>query len=187
MATKCKRCDWKIKDNEEVVCCPGCGAQYHKNCYELMLKCRVCEATTPLGEKVAEKHRKKNEEQQLLNEILFQEAERQRHEADVQRLNMELEQQKQAQERFHARIEHLKAMGKTGYYEYKVISIVDKKGSVDINRLVYELNDLGLDGWRLQCAYTNELGENSLSIGGFGVNATADQNILILERFVSIQ
>ena len=77
-------------------------------------------------------------------------------------------------------------MGRTGYYEYKVISIVDKKGAVDINRLMAELNDLGLDGWRLQCAYTNEMGKDSLTIAGFGMNSTADQNILILERFVNI-
>lgn len=186
MATKCKHCDWKIKDNEESVACPGCGTVYHKRCFELIFKCHNCGIVTPLGERVAEKKRKDDEDIRQKAERAFQEAERQRQEADRQRLNMELAQQKEAQERFQARIEHLKAMGKIGYYEYKVISIVDKKGSVDVNRLVYELNELGLDGWRLQCAYTNEMGKDALTIAGFGVNATADQNILILERFVSI-
>lgn len=52
------------------------------------------------------------------------------------------------------------------------------------------LNELGLDGWHLVTAYSNELGKNALSggIGGVmtGVNSTIDENILIFERFVKI-
>jgi hypothetical protein len=103
------------------------------------------------------------------------------------RLAQEQARQKAEQDRYQARINHLKATGRDGYYEYKVISIVDKKGAVDIERLMVTLNDLGLDGWRLQCAYTNELGKDALTIAGFGLNSTADQNILILERFVKFE
>lgn len=87
---------------------------------------------------------------------------------------------------FYEKIDQLKASGKTGYYEYKVISVVDERGVVNADRLTDKLNKLGLEGWRLQCAYSNEMGKNALSIAGIGANATADQNILILERFVNI-
>ena len=52
------------------------------------------------------------------------------------------------------------------------------------------LNELGIEGWHLVTAYSNELGKNALSggVGGavFGVNSTIDENILIFERFVRI-
>ena len=68
------------------------------------------------------------------------------------------------------------------FYEYKVIELIDDSGKVDIGKLTNELNYYGKDGWRLVTAYTNELGKNALSIAGIGINSTADQNVLILER-----
>ena len=110
-----------------------------------------------------------------------------RQKRQIVQLTPEQVRQKAEQEKYQARINRLKATGRDGYYEYKVISLVDKKGAVDTERLMNELNDLGLDGWRLQCAYTNEIGKDALSIAGFGINATADQNILIFERFVKFE
>ena len=83
----------------------------------------------------------------------------------------------------------LKENGHQGFYEYKVISLCDDNGgSIDVHELAELLNKLGREGWHLKCAYTNELGHNSNSggIGGFstGTNATIDQNVLILERFM---
>lgn len=83
-------------------------------------------------------------------------------------------------------VNQLKVSGKTGYYEYKAISVVDNRGVVDVAQLTEKLNKLGLEGWKLQCAYSNEVGKNALSIGGVGNNSTVDQNILIFERFVNI-
>lgn len=83
----------------------------------------------------------------------------------------------------------LKENGHEGYYEYRVLSLVDdNSGAIDINTIYKQLNDLGRQGWRLRCAFTNEIGKNSSSagVGGFssGTNATVDQNVLILERFI---
>lgn len=99
-----------------------------------------------------------------------------------------LEQQRKV---YQARIRRLKNNGYDGYWEYRVISLSDTHdGSIDPQRICDLLNELGLDGWRLKCAYSNELGHNSSSggMGGFstGTNSTVDQNILILERFVRI-
>ena len=151
------QCGMKIKPNDEVVCCNKCGTKYHKPCWEVVSQCYKCGEITSLGMKSVEKEA-----------------------SELRRIEAE-------QEKYQARINHLKATGRDGYYEYKVISIVDKRGAVDTQRLMNELNDLGLDGWRLQCAYTNEMGKDSLSIAGFGINSTADQNILIFERFVKFE
>ena len=176
MAEKCTNCEWKIKTNEIMVACPKCGAKYHDYCWARILKCNECGDLTPFGIKTKEEKIRKQ-----------QEIERQNQEADAKRLAEEQEHQKAEQEKHQARINHLKAIGRDGYYEYKVISVVDKRGAVDTGKLMATLNDLGLDGWRLQCAYTNEMGKDALSIAGFGINATADQNILIFERFVKFE
>ena len=95
------------------------------------------------------------------------------------------------------RVENLKTKGADGYYEYKVISMLDigglfknNSGRVDTAAMTQTLNELGIDGWHLVTAYSNELGKNALSGGAggvlLGVNSTVDENILIFERFVKI-
>ena len=86
----------------------------------------------------------------------------------------------------------LKSNGHEGYYEYKVIGIVDEiNGSINVEQLMENLNYWGRQGWHLRCAFTNELGKNATSIGvagvSFGTNSTADQSVLILERFIKFQ
>ena len=86
----------------------------------------------------------------------------------------------------------LKENGYEGYYEYKVLNIVDDRtGCVNISEISSQLNTLGRQGWHLRCAYTNELGKNasSLGVGGvsLGTNSTVDQSILILERFIKFK
>ena len=178
MAEKCPTCKKNIFKFEKITECPECKTKYHDYCWNCFTeKCYVCGKTKEelaLGQKE-------------INAKYLAEEERRRQDADVKRLAEEQTRQKAEQEKYQARINHLKATGRDGYYEYKVISIVDKKGAVDTERLMNELNDLGLDGWRLQCAYTNEMGKDALSIAGFGINATADQNILIFERFVKFE
>ena len=96
---------------------------------------------------------------------------------------------------YNLRLEKLKSKNVTGYYEYKAISLSDvggifksNSGSVDTEKMTQRLNELGMDGWRLVTAYSNELGKNALSGGAggamLGVNSTVDENILIFERFV---
>lgn len=67
-------------------------------------------------------------------------------------------------------------------YEYLVLDVRDKSGSVNIDQLTKLLNQYGQQGWHLVSAYTNEMGKNAVSIGGIGLNSTVDQNILIMER-----
>ena len=69
-------------------------------------------------------------------------------------------------------------------WEYLTIDICDTIGKADINLINEKLNELGSQGWRLVTAYTNELGKNGISVGGIGINSTADQNIFIFEREV---
>lgn len=92
---------------------------------------------------------------------------------------------------YNQKIDNLNKMGFDGYYEYKVVSLNDDNaGGIYSSTIENTLNQLGLDGWHLRCAYSNELGKNSNSggYGGFstGTNSTVDQNILIFERFVRI-
>ena len=184
MEERCPACRMKIFHSDRQMKCENCGTTYHFRCWrDYIEKCKVCGVENPFfGEKIqSELSIKKEYEARKIAE------EQARQNADAMRLAQEKTRQKAEQEKYQARINHLKATGRDGYYEYKVISIVDKKGAVDIERLMNELNDLGLDGWRLQCAYTNEMGKDSLQIAGFGINATADQNILIFERFVKFE
>ena len=100
------------------------------------------------------------------------------------------EYKKQNDKAFKEKIEVLEQQGLNCYYQYKVISLNDIKGSAPLVQIQDTLNELALYGWRLRCSYTNELGHNSsnLSIGGIGggVNYTSDEHILILERKVRI-
>jgi hypothetical protein len=104
----------------------------------------------------------------------------------------EIERQIQLQKQaFENRINSLKSKGYDGYYEYTTLSLVDDDGGgLTTAQVTQLLNDYALNGWKLVCAYANELGHNSTSggFGGFstGTNSTADQHILILERFVRI-
>ena len=52
----------------------------------------------------------------------------------------------------------LKENGHEGCYEYMAIDLTDNHfGSLDTNKLTDSLNSLGRNGWRLKCAYANEL------------------------------
>lgn len=91
---------------------------------------------------------------------------------------------------FNSKLDALRAQGYDGYWEYYVLSLVDENGAISPETLTLRLNELGLLGWHLKCAYANELGHNTSSVGMFGIssgtNVTVDQNVLILERFVKI-
>lgn len=133
------------------------------------------------------------QQEALINEVqtkAYNERERTRFEyEDAERKSREAENK--------VRIDRLRKTGHDGYYEYKAISLQDEvgvfgsSGWVDIDRMTEVLNDLGLDGWRLVSAYSNEIGKNTSAagIGGavFGTNATVDENILIFERYVKLE
>ena len=117
--------------------------------------------------------------------------------AKKEALAAEEEEQRERHKKHSLSISRLKSRGFDGYYEYKVISLSDvgglfnsNSGKVDIAAMTVILNELGIEGWHLVTAYSNELGKNALSGGAggalLGVNSTVDENILIFERFVKI-
>ena len=143
--------------------------------------------------------KKKESKEKILSERLLQQQQEQEELDRQERIRQEKEEleRKQREEQYCLRLENLRKQNIDGYYEYKVISLSDvsglfkkNSGKVDIVAMTQTLNDLGLDGWHLVTAYSNELGKNALSggVGGtlMGVNSTVDENILIFERFVRI-
>ena len=132
-----------------------------------------------------------------LEKLFEKEDEEEFSKAERTRIEKENKQRQKNEKHHQEKINNLKAKGSTGYYEYKVVSLMDesgifRKGSGAVNtvEMTAVLNELGIDGWHLVTAYTNELGKNHLAggIGGaiIGANATIDENILIFERFVKI-
>ena len=73
-----------------------------------------------------------------------------------------------------------------GYYEYTVKTLIDEDGRTNTQKMIDTLNQMGFAGWKLVSAHINELGKNALMIAGFGINATADETVLIFERFVKL-
>ena len=149
----------------------------------------------PLLQAKAEKEllRQQKEHQQLLEAQQKQQAELDQQEQ--LRQQQEAHDRKSKEEKYHLRISKLKEQNAEGYYEYKVISLLDiggifnsNSGRVDVAAMTQTLNELGIAGWRLVTAYSNELGKNALSGGAGGIllgaNSTVDENILIFERFV---
>ncbi len=133
-------------------------------------------------------------EEEVANQQQQNEQEK-RDRDDTIRHQLEELERKEKETYYHLRIEKLKESGAEGYYEYKAISLLDvggifnsNSGRVDTYEMTNTLNELGVDGWHLVTAYSNELGKNALSGGAggalLGVNSTVDENILIFERFV---
>lgn len=138
------------------------------------------------------------ENEKIQEMLLEREYQREYDEQEQRRLQNEEQQRKEREKQYQTRLSKLKETGSEGYYEYKVISMLDESGlfrknsgKVDTIAMTQTLNELGLDGWHLVTAYSNELGKNALSGGAggaiFGVNSTVDENILIFERFVKIR
>ncbi|MCD8322374.1 MAG: hypothetical protein LUC89_05760 [Oscillospiraceae bacterium] len=91
-------------------------------------------------------------------------------------------------------MDYLRASGADGYYEYKAVSLAESKGSwtqsskmVDVGAMTKYLNEFGLDGWKLVCAYSNEIDRDALHVG-FGIEAGSvhTETILIFERYVKL-
>ena len=135
--------------------------------------------------------REKHERELAAEKLEQMEEQKERDRRELERMAQEDADRKQKEIQHMMRLNKLKQSGADGYYEYKAISLQDENGMfrsnsgrADITSMNEVLNELGLEGWRLITAYTNELGKNAFSGGGFGVNATVDENILIFERFV---
>lgn len=150
---------------------------------------------------LAEEQKKSEAYKQKQQEKLQQEAQEraaQQQREDQERIAQMNRERAERERQFQLRIQNLKDHHHNGYYEYKVLSLSDigglfraNSGRVDIATMTSVLNDMGLDGWHLVTAYSNELGKNAFSGGAGGVmlgtNSTVDENILIFERFVRFQ
>lgn len=51
---------------------------------------------------------------------------------------------------------------------------------IEINNTI--LKQKSDEGYRVVSIFTNEIGKNSLSVAGVGVNSTVDQTVVIFER-----
>ena len=67
-------------------------------------------------------------------------------------------------------------------YEYAVEVVKDVGGATDIIKLSRLLTNYSEKGYRVSNIFTNELGKDSISVGGVGVNSTADQVVIIFEK-----
>ncbi|MBO5786771.1 MAG: hypothetical protein J6R45_05555 [Clostridia bacterium] len=90
----------------------------------------------------------------------------------------------------NARSNTIRQNGLKGYYEYTAVNIYDQDdGTVDVQKLILTLNELAVSGWRLVVGFSNKIGQNASRTGilnSHWENATIDQNILIMERFVEL-
>ena len=117
--------------------------------------------------------------------------EQQAIESSVQQI---LRQRQDVERQNFVAIAALKKTGAEGYYEYKVISLLDmglfsgKSGRVNTAAMTQTLNELGIEGWRLVTAYSNEMSKHIThgDITAFQ-SPSIDENILIFERFVKFE
>lgn len=91
---------------------------------------------------------------------------------------------KEEQEQIEKELQHVNyAKSFNEFYEYNVVTIINENhGTVDKEKMMKILSDHAKSGWKLHTMYSNELGKNALSILGFGVNATACEDVMIFER-----
>lgn len=96
----------------------------------------------------------------------------------------EIEQQrKKAEDDEHQKQEYANSFEE--FYEYDVITAVNTvDGRTDAGKLKNIIQEQAKKGWKLHTMYSNELGKNAISILGFGVNATASEDVMIFERRV---
>ncbi len=88
-----------------------------------------------------------------------------------------------AKEKELQRVNYAKSFNE--FYEYDVVTIINENhGTVDKEKMMKILSDHAKNGWKLHTMYSNELGKNALSLMGFGVNATACEDVMIFERRV---
>ena len=130
----------------------------------------------------------------MVNKAYHEKVAQENRAVDI-KIQQEMQTRRETEQQHFLEIEKLKRTGAEGYYQYKAISLMDvgglfrsNSGRVNTEAMTKTLNELGMEGWHLVTAYSNELGKNAMSGGAGGVllgsNSTVDENILIFERFV---
>lgn len=104
---------------------------------------------------------------------------------DATRIDLQgaIQKQKDENERELKHIDYAKSLNE--FYEYDVVTLINENhGTVDKEKMMKILSDHARAGWKLHTIYSNELGKNALNVLGFGMNATACEDVLIFERRV---
>lgn len=71
------------------------------------------------------------------------------------------------------------------FYEYDYIVIQNKSdGSTDKETIKNTIESHAMQGWKLITMYSNEIGKNTITVGGVGGNVTICEDILIFERCI---
>ena len=83
------------------------------------------------------------------------------------------------------KLNQLRFKGHNGYYEYKAVyASTTKKGELDIEQLISEINNLALEGWKVCDSFNAVLGQTGeQDKAGFVYNLYANRAVIILERF----
>ena len=123
--------------------------------------------------------------QKAKNKIIREKKKQQENEERERQIAARKEEEKRSR-----LINELPKYGLNGYFEYKVLSLVDKNGVLNAKQLELSLNSLGMEGWRMVSSFTNELGYFAASGdtdgASAGTSSASDQSVIILERFVLI-
>lgn len=83
---------------------------------------------------------------------------------------------------YNARLEQYK---KNPFYEYDYIVVPNQSdGSTDKERIKSIITSHAMQGWRLVTMYSNEIGKNTITVGGVGSNVTICEDILVFERCI---
>ena len=83
-------------------------------------------------------------------------------------------------------LNEIKNSSNASTYQYVVETLTDGiDGVTDVFKIQEILNRYSNDGYRLKTVFANEIGKNSLSIGGIGTNSTVGQIIMVFEKTVS--
>lgn len=162
--------------------CPGCGVNLMNSSIKECPKCHYLMGSSDGGTKYLIWL---NQHEADVEEKIRQNAEetQKRIDAELQAANSRAAINEKYMD---AALNQLRQSGANGYYEYSVKTLVDEGGRTNAQKMADTLNQMGLAGWKLVSSHTNELGKNALMVAGFGVNTTADETILIFERFVKI-
>lgn len=81
--------------------------------------------------------------------------------------------------------ERLEQYKKNPFYEYDYIVIPNKSdGSTDKETIKDIIESHAMQGWKLITMYSNEIGKNSITVGGVGGNVTICEDILLFERCI---
>lgn len=81
--------------------------------------------------------------------------------------------------------ERLEQYKRNPFYEYDYI-VVPNKSDGSTNKVIIEdlIGSHAMQGWRLVTMYSNEIGKNTITVGGVGGNVTICEDILVFERCI---